>query len=78
MFLGTGVDNQQDMIAKGRKVVADISKEKNGRAKLTEQLVEELRFRYKHEKISAKNLGLCYGISESQTLRIIKHESWSS
>lgn len=40
------------------------------------QKVNEIREKYKNEKISAKKLELCYGISESQTLRIINRDSW--
>lgn len=76
LFLGTQRENLADMDAKGRRVTADSRGEKNGRAKVNEEQVFEIREKYKNEKISAKKLGLCYGISESQTLRIINRDSW--
>jgi len=51
IFLGTAKDNAQDMIAKGRNVAPseafkDTAGEKNGRSKLTQEDVDEIRARY--------------------------------
>jgi hypothetical protein len=76
LFLGTHKENFEDMDRKGRRVSADTSGIKNGRAKLSEDQVLEIRNRYCSENISAIQLGKEYGIGESQTLRIINNESW--
>lgn len=76
LFLGTQKDNIQDMIKKGRRVHSPRIGEANGMAKITLEQVKQIRKTYKKEKISAKNLGLKYGISESQVLRIINNQSW--
>lgn len=78
LFLGTQSDNLKDMVSKGRRVHSSRKGTNNGMCKLTEKEVEDIRKRYTNEKISAKLLGKEYGISESQTLRIINNESWKT
>lgn len=76
LFLGTTQDNIDDMHRKGRNNQRPSPGEKNGMAKISKKEVNEIRSRYIKEKISAKKLGSDYGISESQTLRIINNQSW--
>lgn len=77
LFLGTQQDNINDMIKKGRNNQVGLSGKDNGRAKITEEEVKEIRKRYEIENISCKKLGSEYNISESQTLRIVNYESWT-
>lgn len=77
LFVGTQKDNMHDMIKKGRKVSGDTSGLKNGRAKITQSIVNKIRKEYEKGKKSARIIGLQYGISESQTFRIIHKQSWS-
>lgn len=76
LFAGTQSENLLDMVNKGRQVLVDSSGTNNGMHKITELEVIEIRERYEKENISALRLGKEYGISESQTLRIINRESW--
>lgn len=76
LFIGTQFDNMQDMITKGRSNNKGLKGELNGMNTVTEKEVKEIRFRYENENISYKKLGKCYNISETQTIRIVKRESW--
>jgi hypothetical protein len=76
LFLGTQKENLKDMSQKGRRNPADTSGENNGRSIVTLQTVNEIRSKYEDGGISARKLGLLYGLSETQTFRIIKRESW--
>lgn len=78
LFLGTQQQNLQDMVKKGRNNPYDSSGEKNGRAKVTKEQVEEIKKSYQHKskQNGARKIGLKYGLSESQVLRIVNGESW--
>ena len=68
----------KDMVYKKRRVHSSRKGVNNGRAKVTEEQVHEIRFRYSNENISAKNLGKDYNLSESQILRIWNNQSWEN
>jgi hypothetical protein len=70
IFLGTQTDNVRDMESKGRAV--HFSGEKNGRAKLSEDQVCEIR----KSKLPSRHLGRIYNVSKTQILRIRKGLSW--
>lgn len=77
LFAGTQQDNVLDAMAKGRHVVARFrgSGEKNGRAKLTEAEVLELRAR----RAAGERLIVLaeeFGIGDSQVARIALGRSW--
>lgn len=76
MFPGTQLDNLLDMIQKGRKINADSKGELNGRAVATEEIVLKMRILYSEGKTKA-SIAREFGISETQTTRIINGESWS-
>ena len=76
LFLGTYKDNFADMDTKGRRNSADTSGVKNGRCKLTEDEVRQIRKLYKKGKISIAKLAKSYKIGETQTSRIIKRQTW--
>lgn len=73
LFLGSAQDNVDDMIAKGRQVIPDRSGEKNGRARLTVAIVNEIR----KQGMKAKEVMLRYGIGRTQAYRIVNNEQWS-
>jgi hypothetical protein len=70
LFQGTKLDNRLDMIKKNRQVYA--SGEMNGKAKLSEQQVMEI----KNSKESIKNLQYKYGMSKTQIYSIIRGDTW--
>jgi hypothetical protein len=74
LFLGTNADNVRDMVEKGRVAC----KEKNGRAKLTEEKVAEIRRDYiKGSRMYGQSaLGRKYGVDPTAIRRIINREKW--
>lgn len=81
LFLGTHQDNMNDMINKDRDNKANC--EDNGHAKLTWDIVNEIRKRYnidpkirEYGKYNNPILSNDYEISESQIGRILSDKSW--
>lgn len=70
LFLGTRQENVDDMIAKGRKVVA--FGEKHGNAKLTDAQVVEIRQLFAAGGISKSALARRYNIYHGQIGKIIR------
>lgn len=70
LFLGTGKQNSADMIAKGRY--------KNGRARLTMAIAEQMRSRYTGKYGEIAELAREFGISNGQAREICRNESWVS
>jgi hypothetical protein len=75
LFLGTPKDNVDDMIAKGRKVNAPSPGEQNGKAKLTEEDVNDIRT-FRHH-FSIRQLAMHFGVGSSQIHRIVKGLAWN-
>jgi hypothetical protein len=75
LFLGTPKDNVDDMIAKGRKVNAPSPGARNGRAKLTEEDVNDIRT-FRHH-FSIRQLAYYFGVTPSQIHRIVKGLAWN-
>lgn len=75
LFLGTKSDNIRDMVAKGRQVITDRRGECNGRAIITEKDVLEMRTYFKKGHTIA-SIARLFKVSETQTARIIKNQSW--
>lgn len=76
LFLGTYSENFADMDSKGRRNPADTKGIKNGRALVTEDQILSMRELYAKGNISIIKLGKKFGVSETQTGRIIRRESW--
>jgi DNA-binding transcriptional regulator LsrR (DeoR family) len=60
-----------------KKINCDFSKEKNGNAKLTQELVEAIRFLHKHEKLTQRQLAAQFNICKTHARRIINGVSWA-
>lgn len=89
LFLGSALDNAQEMIQKGRQRFhwkkgqtahnkgkpSHIAKENHGMAKLTEHDIAEIRRRYE-EGEAQKMLGAAFGVHQSHISRIIRIENW--
>ena len=69
LFLGTDADNVADMIAKGRQHRVD--GERNGRAKLTDAQVAEIRAQYVPGKVRIVDLAEEYGVTFSHIWQIV-------
>jgi DNA invertase Pin-like site-specific DNA recombinase len=92
LFLGTHQDNIADKVAKGRQARGEThgsrtqpdsirAGEKNGRAKLTEEDVSEIRKRYGKFGIGGqtlKELSREFGITFAQVGNIINNRVWKN
>ncbi len=83
LFLGTNKDNFWDAVKKGRMVTDFFGHrlipngEKSGSSKLTEEIVKEIRRKYKPGVYGKVKIARDYGIDPSHALRIVKGISWS-
>ena len=73
LFLGTMADNMRDCENKGRRVHP--SGEKNGRAKLTEAQVVEIRVRYS-EGDTQSELAKEFGVTQTAISHIVYGRNW--
>lgn len=72
LWLGTNKDNLNDMKIKGRGPRG----EKQGRSKLTEKQVIEIRKKYIPRKRTTYDLAKEYGINQSMVYTIISRKTW--
>lgn len=72
LFLGSNADNSADKIAKGRGYSP--TGERNGRCKLRDDEVKQLRDKYRDEPESFAKIGRRHGISAHQVGVIIKEQ----
>jgi hypothetical protein len=75
LFLGTQSDNLRDSISKGRFRYVVHRGEQNSRALVTEPEVKRVR-QLADEGLTTAGIARQFGLSWSQTNRIIKRESW--
>lgn len=71
LFLGTHKDNAQDSVSKGRWV--NVKGEKNGKSKLTEQQVKEIR----NSKDDTRIIAVEYDISTRHVWALKTKKSWA-
>lgn len=74
LFLGTDVDNMQDMLKKGRANKA--RGERHGNAELVEQDIRAIRKLYEAGS-TLKEIADGYGISEMHASRIVRRLRWA-
>jgi len=67
LFLGSPLDNMQDMILKGRKITSP---------KLSKTSVKEIRHKYAQGNISQIKLAKEYGVSQQVISAIILYKIW--
>lgn len=72
LFLGTSSENSLDAVRKLRKSVGTL----NGRAKLTDMQVIEVRTLYAIGNTSCARLGVKFGVSHSMIYDIVSHHNW--
>ena len=77
LFLGSQTDNLLDMTLKGHRSFRPHSGESNGRAKLVETQVSQIRGRFAKDESRAK-LAKEYGVDWSTIDRIVKQTSWKT
>lgn len=73
LISGTPADNTQDMIDRGRYPRGSA----HNQARITEEMVREIRGRYVPRKVTLKYLGAEYGLTESAIHAIISRRTWS-
>lgn len=74
LFLGTRQDNIDDMMKKGR--AASHKGEKNGRAKLTEEMVRTLRTEHDFNGMSFEGLANKYRVAKVTIAKIVQRRLW--
>lgn len=74
LFLGTALDNGNDAAAKGRSPRG----ERNGRAKLTESEVEEIRRIYASGGVLQKTIAAKYGVTQSHISTVVRRAGWKT
>jgi hypothetical protein len=74
LFLGTQSDNVKDMWSKGRN---NKSGEKNGRSKLTRQVVVKIRDEYTGRRGQIVSLATKHGVGSSTIFDVVNHRSWT-
>lgn len=74
LFLGTQADNMRDRDAKGRQVPARGAR--NGRAKLCESAVAEIRRLSAEDGLSHRGIAARFAVSPSTVGDILRGESW--
>lgn len=75
LFLGTKLDNTQDMIAKGRK--ADQSGERHGNATLTEAKVQVMRFLSRHTSLRQIEIADLLSVHRVTANKVVKGRAWT-
>ena len=76
LHLGTDADNMREMQERGRKKPGISKGEKNGRAKLTEKEVIEIRKNYKNG-IKPRYLSKKYNIGVGSIFKIVSRKQWT-
>ena len=79
LFLGTHLENMQDMVNKGRSCKGRKGRSgvKNNNVKLTPENVLLMRSIYKSGECTQMELAEMFGIGQSQVSRIIRGEHWN-
>ncbi len=76
LFLGTQSENLRDAVRKGRFAPKGMKGEANHKAKLTDEIVIEIRTRYATESLGHKRLAETYGVAHSLINRIVRGQAW--
>ena len=76
LFAGTNLDNIQDKVDKGRCYTGNQSGQHNGNAKLTNDLVKEIRRLYNTGEYTTVNLGKKYGVNRATISYIVNNKTF--
>lgn len=76
LFLGTHVDNMQDCKSKGRLTKGDTKGEINGKSKLTEKSVLEIRDLLNNSPYSQVEISKIYGVFYTAISKIKYRQTW--
>ena len=74
LFLGTPADNAADMVRKGRSMKG----ERNNKAKITVEQVEQIRREYATGLYHQEHIAQRYGINQQQVSHIVSGVSWKN
>ena len=76
LFLGTRIDNNADMMAKGRNGWWPRPGEENPMSKLTAAQVIEIRTKYARGDVSQRGLAKQYGVAQTSIGQIVNYHTW--
>lgn len=74
LYVGTPMDNAKDKVSRGRSP----SGEKSGRARLTWNVINEIRHLWKTGKYLQKELAIKYGVPRSHISLIVNNKTWKT
>lgn len=74
LFLGTQTDNMNDMVSKGR---SDNRGDRNGRSKLTREVVEEIRRLSTGRHGEGMEFARRYGVTSATVSKVLRGDTWS-
>lgn len=72
LFIGTNADNAKDKVEKGRQAKG----EGNGRSKLTQKKVNQIRELYASGNYTYTDLANIFAVCNNSIIKIIKNEHW--
>lgn len=72
LFLGTRLENMQDMARKDRSTFG----EKSARSIFTSSMISEIRSKKKRDKISNPSLAIKYGVTTTCIWQIVNRKTW--
>jgi len=75
LFLGTDLDNSNDKITKGRDVI--LAGEAHGGAKLTDDLVREIRRTYHRGVVTQQSIADQLGVSQGLVSHVLNGRNWT-
>lgn len=76
LFIGTGQDNVDDMVTKGRDAFGDNFGENNGQARLTEDEVRQIRRLLASERFTQDEIGDMFGVTRGAVKMIKYGKTW--
>lgn len=77
LFVGTIADNNRDKSEKGRYVSPACKGMHNGRSKLTDDDVREIRRAYASKEMGGYRLAAKYGVSDAVIYSILRNKRWT-
>jgi hypothetical protein len=76
LFAAPQRENVRDMLTKGRARYISHPRERNGRAKLSEAQIKEIRLAFQQGGITKRDLARQFGVHDSHIGRIVRGELW--
>jgi hypothetical protein len=73
LLLGTANDNVQDKVDRGRQCYG----ERNAMARMTDEMVKQMRAMQKELGLSQRRLAKAFGVSQTTAYRVVARKAWA-